>query len=213
MKKVLAYLLVLATLGGLMVLTEASADDYWVVDGYVIETEGKAYIEASLDGGKTWSPAGVYLNDWQGERITFTCRNFMYPEFDQNEVIGEYKWGRVEEKEIMVRTVVPSYAMERDFAYSIDDVLGVISTRVNPYQRTYEFTMINGEVVIWLAKQTANANSDLLGRILRQSENGNFDVKHELYVKHVTPDIYALLPQYFIDERGIQEIEYPTPVK
>lgn len=215
MKKFFALILVLVLVA--LFTTPALADgeyqksDFDInADGYVTNDDGTLpYIEASRDGGKTWSPAGIYVDDYRGRRVAFTCRDFLFPDIEQDEDMSASDWKTVEETKVLVRTIVPVGTVERDFAYCIDkNDTGVIISRTT--SGNYRFEETNGEAVIWMWDQLANANSDLLVRILHQADDGNFDVNHELAVKYVTKDIMSLLPDNFIAERGLKVIDYPA---
>lgn len=213
MKKVFSLVLILTLI--IMITPALAYQEFdFAVDsnGYVTNKDGSLpYIEAWDGETKTWQPAGKYVDDFRGRRVAFTCRDFLFPEIEQDEKMTKKNWTKVEETPILVRAIVPAGTLERDFAYQIDKKnTGAIAT--NPFSGRYQFVITNGEVVIWMQDQLVNANTDLLVRILHQAENGNFDVKHELAVKWVTPDIMALLPATFITERGLEKMDYRTPV-
>lgn len=214
MKKILSVILALVLILAVTAPALATNSINNVVvgpNGYVTYNNGVLpYIEAWDNETKTWQPAGKYVDDYRGQRVAFTCRDFLFPKIEQDEKMSQKNWTHVETTPIKVRTIVPAGMLERDFAYQINNYdAGVIAT--HPFSGKYQFTITNGEIVIWMQDQLANANTDLLVRILHQAENGNFDVKHELAVKWITADIKALLPETFVEERGLKQMHYPTP--
>lgn len=156
---------------------------------------------------------GEYLNTNLGQRMTLTSRRLLVPDKAWNEPLTPGELKTVKQTWHPTRVCVPPGMTSRLFAGGLKQGStyydhGVLMTL---YPGEYQFEMQNGEVVIWYQEQEANSANDL-DRIIRQIQNGNFDIKGPLDFFGVTADLLPQIPKDLVKLRNVQIIWPPQMI-
>ncbi len=165
-----------------------------------------ASVKATLNG-KT-SEQGEYLNGELGERVTFTTRKVVVPGKAWNETLTDAELTAVETTWVDVELCVPEgfFARIETGGLSQGTVRYEEGVTMTLKPGRYLFSLRNGGLVDWYPGAESFAAADLL-RIIKESLNGNLDIKHSLDQHKVTADLRPVMDQYFT---GLETID---PIK
>lgn len=162
-------------------------------------------IYASL--GTEFSDQGEYLDTYLGERTTFTCRKVVIPYKAWNETLNPTELKLVETTWVSMKVDIPQGMNAVVFGTELKQGAihyknGALLT-LSPGH--YEFSIKNGEIVVWYPSQETYQANDLI-RIIEQIRNGNFDIKSKLEFFGVSADLFSSIPDDLILERNVQII-------
>lgn len=148
---------------------------------------------------------GEDLDTVLGKRITFTNRKIVVPHKAWNEVLTTEELKQVETQWVDYKLTIPEGMTGRIFA-------GGLRQGTNSYNNgilmslapgTYEFSLRNGEIVLWYPNQDQNSSNDL-DRIITQIRNGNFDIHSELAFFATTADLLPKIPADLVQKNKVE---------
>lgn len=167
----------------------------------------------SLEGKLgTVTAQGEDLDTILGKRITFTCRKIVVPTKSWNEVLSPEELKSVETTWVDFTISVPEGMFARIFAGGIRQGTNTYNEGVlmNLKPGTYEFSLRNGEIVLWYPEQDKFEQNDLV-RIFDQIRNGNFDIHSELAFFATTTDLLPKIPADLVQKNNVQIVPSLDP--
>lgn len=167
----------------------------------------------SLEGKLgTVTQQGEDLDTILGKRITFTCRKIVVRTKFWNEVLSPEELKSVETTWVDFTISVPEGMFARIFAGGIRQGTNTYNEGVlmNLKPGTYEFSLRNGEIVLWYPEQDKFEQNDLV-RIFDQIRNGNFDIHSELAFFATTTDLLPKIPADLVQKNNVQIIPSLNP--
>lgn len=167
----------------------------------------------SLEGKLgTITQQGEDLDTILGKRITFTCRKIVVPNKVWNEVLSPEELKSVETTWVDFTISVPEGMFARIFAGGIRQGTNTYNEGIlmNLKPGTYEFSLRNGEIVLWYPEQDKFEQNDLV-RIFDQIRNGNFDIHSELAFFATTTDLLPKIPADLVQKNNVQIVPSLDP--
>lgn len=167
----------------------------------------------SLEGKLgTITQQGEDLDTILGKRITFTCRKIVVPNKAWNEVLSPEELKSVETTWVDFTISVPEGMFARIFAGGIRQGTNTYNEGIlmNLKPGTYEFSLRNGEIVLWYPEQDKFEQNDLI-RIFDQIRNGNFDIHSELAFFATTTDLLPKIPADLVQKNNVQIVPSLDP--
>lgn len=160
----------------------------------------------------TVTAQGEDLDTILGKRITFTCRKIVVPTKFWNEVLSPEELKSVETTWVDFTISVPEGMFARIFAGGIRQGTNTYNEGVlmNLKPGTYEFSLRNGEIVLWYPEQDKFEQNDLV-RIFDQIRNGNFDIHSELAFFATTTDLLPKIPADLVQKNNVQIVPSLDP--
>jgi len=171
-------------------------------------------INPSIEGKLgTITQQGEYLDTILGKRITFTCRKIVVPDKAWNEELSLKELKSIETTWVDFTISVPEGMFARIFAGGIRQGTNIYNEGVliNLKPGTYEFSLRNGEIVLWYPKQDKFEQDDLV-RIFDQIRNGNFDIHSELAFFATTTDLLSTIPADLVQKNKIEIVPALEPI-
>lgn len=160
----------------------------------------------------TVTQQGEDLDTILGKRITFTCRKIVVSTKFWNEVLSPEELKSVETTWVDFTISVPEGMFARIFAGGIRQGTNTYNEGVlmNLKPGTYEFSLRNGEIVLWYPEQDKFEQNDLV-RIFDQIRNGNFDIHSELAFFATTTDLLPKIPADLAQKNNVQIVPSLDP--
>lgn len=169
-------------------------------------------IKASLDGSN-WTEQGEFLDTVLGKRMTFTNRKVVVPSKAWNDPLTTDELKLVEQTWVKIQICVVEGQNAILFAGGLEQSLNRYENGIllSLKPGLYEFSLRNGEAVIWYPNQETFFKKDL-DRIFDQIRMGNFDVKAPLAFFGVSADLLSKVPDDLVKQRNVQVVPSLDPV-